>query len=251
MRLNPSLIPVKRIASNQARSMFPSDVIEQAAKAILEAEGMITPIVVRQLSFQEFEVIDGHLEYYAAVRAREINLERGEMIDAIVVQPENEAAILEQVRLLRAGREPEKGQRTTSDKGNLSAIENRLDNLEKQIGNQLGELNRRLVELNQQNSQQQRNSQQQIAELIHATVSNVIQEQLSTIVDQIVQQVGTNRNKVIAPVEELEERVEAEGYEKLTVPELKALARGRGLTGYSSKRRADLLAFIKQVASRL
>lgn len=243
MSLNPSLIPIKKITSSQARSTFSSEVIEQAAKAILDAEGTINPLVVRQLSFQEFEVIDGHLEYYAAVRAKELDLEKGEMIDAIVVQPENESAISEQIRLLRARKETDEVKRSDS-----SAIDNRLDNLEKQIQNQLGELNRRLLDLNQQSPQQQRNSQQQMA-LIQATVSNAIQEQLSTVVQQIVQQVGTSRRKAIAPVEDLEEKVKTEGYEKLTVEELKALARGRGLTGFYGKRKADLLAFIKQATA--
>lgn len=241
MSLNPSLIPVKKITSNQPRSSFSQDVLEQAAKAILEAEGTINPIVVRQVSLREFEVIEGHLEYYAAVRAREIDLGRGEMIDAIVVQPENEAAILEQICLLRSSKQTEPSIQSTSDS---SAIEHRLNNLEKQIENQLGELNRKLVDLNQS-----RNSQQQMAELIHATVSAVMKEQLSTIVEQIVQAVGTSRKKAIVPVEELEERIKTEGYEKLTAVELKALAKGRGLTGYSGKRKAELITLIKRSAS--
>lgn len=250
MRLNPALLPVKTITSKQARSLFPSDVIEEAARAILEAEGMINPIVVRELRFQEFEVIDGHLEYYAAVRARELDLAKGEMIDAIIIEPENEAAILEQIRLLRAGKETEKiGQSPSPVATDSSAIETRLNNLEKQIENQLSELNRRLLELNQQNPQQQRNSQQQIAELIHTTVSNAMQEKLSMLVEQIVQQVGTSRRKASVSVEELEEIVKTEGYEKLTVEQLKVLARGRGLTGYSGKRKTDLVTLIEQAAS--
>ncbi|BAU10810.1 hypothetical protein LEP3755_13020 [Leptolyngbya sp. NIES-3755] len=239
MSLNPSLLPVKKIKSSQARSMYPSEVIEQAANAILEAEGTINPIVVRQLNYQEFEVIDGHLEYHAAARAKELDLAGGEMIDAIVVEPENEAAILEQIRLLRSSKQSETPMQSTSDSS--SAIKHRLTNLEKQIENQLGELNRKLLDLNQP-----RNSQQQMAELIHTTVSAVMKEQVSTIVQQIVQEVGTSRKKAIVPVEELEERVKTEGFEKLTAAELKSLAKGRGLTGYSSKRKADLIAFIKQ-----
>lgn len=188
-------------------------------------------------------MVDGHFEYYAAVRAKELDLARGEMTDAIVVEPENEAAILEQVRLLRAGKESEKVEQSDS-----SLIEARLNNLEKQIENQLGELNRRLLDFNQQSPQQQRNTQQQMAELIHTTVLDAIKEQLSTIVQQIVQEVGASRRKAIVPVEELEEKVKVEGYEKLTAGELKALARGRGLIGYSGKRKADLLTFIKQAA---
>ncbi|MER3433929.1 MAG: chromosome partitioning protein ParB [Leptolyngbya sp. ERB_1_1] len=142
MSLNPSLIPVKKITSSQARSTFPPEVIEEAAKAILGAEGTINPIVVRQLSFQEFEVIDGHLEYYAAIRAKELDLAGGEMIDAIVVQPENEAAILEQIKLLRTPIE------TSSAKSpqETSSTDFRITNLEKFIEKQFTELNQKHLE---------------------------------------------------------------------------------------------------------
>ncbi|MBE9013838.1 hypothetical protein IQ250_26985 [Pseudanabaenaceae cyanobacterium LEGE 13415] len=140
MSLNSSLIPVKKITSNQSRSSFPQDVIEQAAKAILEAEGTINPIVVRQVSLREFEVIEGHLEYYAAVRAREIDLGRGEMIDAIVVQPENESAILEQIKLLRT--QPE----TVSTITSTVDSSDRATNLEKFIEQQFSELHQKHLE---------------------------------------------------------------------------------------------------------
>lgn len=245
MSLNPSLIPVKKITSSQARSTFPSEVIEQAAKAILEAEGTINPIVVRQISLREFEVIEGHLEYYAAVRAREIDLERAEMIDAIVVQPENEAAILEQIQLLRPHQDSEKVDRTTSDS---STIEYRLNNLEKQIETQLGDLGRKLLELQQQNQQIQRNSQQQKAELAH-NVADVIQEQLSTTAQYIIQEVRKPKPPILS-IEELEKKVKTEGYEKLSSNELKRLASGRGLEGRSKyTTKAALITFLKQSAS--
>lgn len=245
MSLHPSLLPVKKIKSNQARSTFSPDAIEQAAKAILDAEGTINPLVVRQLSFQEFEVIDGHLEYYAAVRAKELDLVRGEMIDAIVIPPEKESAILEQVRLLRADKEVEVVPSTVTSDSTM--LEQRLSNLEKQIENQLSDLNRRLLDLNQQSSQ--RNSQAQIAEVIHTTISTVFREQLPAIVQQILQEVGTRRKKTViaVPVEELEEKVKSEGYDALTVSQLIDLAKGRGLRGYSSHRspKASLITFIK------
>ncbi|MGG6268220.1 ParB N-terminal domain-containing protein [Leptolyngbya sp. AN03gr2] len=249
MSLHPSLLPVKKIKSNQARSTFSPDAIEQAAKAILDAEGTINPLVVRQLSFQEFEVIDGHLEYYAAVRAKELDLVKGEMIDAIVVPPEKESAILEQVRLLRAEKEAKVMPSPLAVASDLTMLEQRLSNLEKQIENQLSELNRRLLDFNQQSSQ--RNLQEQIADAIHATISTVFKEQLSTIVQQIVQEVGTSRKRVVVPVEELEEKVKSEGYEQLSAEELKTLARGRELKGRSKyKTKAALIAFMKQSTSK-
>jgi ParB family chromosome partitioning protein len=143
MSLNPSRVPVKKITSSQPRSTFPSEAIEQVANAILKAEGTINPIVLRQISFQEFEVIDGHFEYYAAVRAKELDLAGGEMIDAIVLHPENEAAILEQIKLLRTQSDV---QPSIGSPQNTSSIESRITNLEKFIENQFNELNQKHLE---------------------------------------------------------------------------------------------------------
>ena len=144
MSLNPSLIPVKKITSSQARSMFSDEVIEQAASAILAAEGTINPIVVRQISLREFEVIDGHLEYYAAIRAKELDLAKGEMIDAIVVQPENETAILEQVKLLRSQVKLSSSAATSQQA--TEGIDSRITNLEKFIEKQFSELSQKHIE---------------------------------------------------------------------------------------------------------
>ncbi len=139
MKLAASLIPVNWITSKVPRSTFPEDAIEQSANAILEAEGLINPIVVRQVSLKEFEVISGHFEYYAAVRAREIDLARGEMIDAIVLtvttQPETESALMRQIELLR--------QPISSADSSLSQeatpVEARLTNLEKYLKKKFSE----------------------------------------------------------------------------------------------------------------
>lgn len=152
MKLNPSLIPVSRITSRLPRSTFSEDAIEQAANSILSAEGIINPIVVRQVSFKEFEVVSGDFEYYAAARAREIDLARGEMIDAIVLTietaPETEVALLRQVELLRhqapmqevpVQSTPNVGQATTN-------VESRITNLEKFLEKQLAEWSQKHLE---------------------------------------------------------------------------------------------------------
>ncbi|MGI2906235.1 ParB N-terminal domain-containing protein [Tolypothrix sp. VBCCA 56010] len=101
MKLSTSLVAVKKITSNKPRSSFPNDELEQAAKLILESEGVINPIVVRRTSLQSYEVVDGDFEYYAATRAREIDSRKGEMIGVFIVEPENEESITKQVELLR------------------------------------------------------------------------------------------------------------------------------------------------------
>lgn len=142
MSLDSSLIPVRKIVSHVPRSTFLDEQIEQTAKAILDAEGIINPIIVRQLSFQEFEVVEGHLEYYAAVRARELDLARGEMTDVIILEPENEAAVLAQIELLRTSSQ----QSEASTLPETPISDSRITNLEKFIEKQFSELNQKHLE---------------------------------------------------------------------------------------------------------
>ncbi|MGK7891665.1 MAG: helix-hairpin-helix domain-containing protein [Leptolyngbyaceae cyanobacterium] len=102
MKLPTKLVAVKKISSEVARSQFPADDIEKTAHLIIAVEGIINPIILRRTSLESYEVVEGHLEYYAAVRAREINPLKGEMIQAIVIEPNNEEAILGQIDCLRS-----------------------------------------------------------------------------------------------------------------------------------------------------
>lgn len=150
MKLSASLIPVKGITSKVPRSTFPEDAIEQSANAILEAEGLINPIVVRQVSLKEFEVVSGHFEYYAAVRAREIDLARGEMIDAIVLtvttQPETESALMRQIELLRQPNFSASSSPVPVPSQEVTPVEARLTNLEKFLERQFSEWNQKHLE---------------------------------------------------------------------------------------------------------
>jgi len=64
-----SLVDVKDITSNMTRSSFPEADLDRIAQMILDCEGIIRPLVLK-LTGQRVAV-DGHFEYYAAVRARE------------------------------------------------------------------------------------------------------------------------------------------------------------------------------------
>lgn len=129
MKLSTSLVAVKKITSFVPRSSFSNHELEQSARLILEAEGIINPIVLCRTSLESYEVVDGDFEYYAAARAREIDLLKGEMIGAFIIEDENEKCIKEQINLLRKPK-PAGG---TQDSFGIEGIEIRLTNLESRI----------------------------------------------------------------------------------------------------------------------
>lgn len=137
MKLSTSLVAVRKITSNGPRSTFPDDEIEKVAKLIVETEGIINPIIVRRTSLESYEVIDGHFEYYAAARAREIDLARGEMVSAYIIEDEKEEFIIEQIKLLRKPKSiaPVNGGSVATER-----IENRLTNLESRLEKRINDI---------------------------------------------------------------------------------------------------------------
>ncbi|MEH2113635.1 ParB N-terminal domain-containing protein [Nostoc sp.] len=136
MKLAISLVAVKKITSNKLRSIFADDELEQAARLILDSEGVINPIVVRRTSLQSYEVVDGDFEYYAAVRAREIDPRKGEMIGVFIIESENEETLTRQVELFRQ----QKTDSSVQTSFNFKDMEQFLINLEsrfEKITNQL------------------------------------------------------------------------------------------------------------------
>jgi hypothetical protein len=104
MRLSTSFVAVRKIISSTSPADFDSDKIEHLAHQIVKSEGIIRPLVLNRTSLESYEVVEGHFEYHAAVRAREIDLRRAEMIAAYILDPENDdvsESIVEQIKLLK------------------------------------------------------------------------------------------------------------------------------------------------------
>lgn len=90
---------------SQKRSQFEETRIEEIANLFLKARDTINPVIVRKISPISFEILEGYLEYYAALRAEEID-EQFTSIQAYIVPPELESTILEQYRRLRTSSNP-------------------------------------------------------------------------------------------------------------------------------------------------
>ncbi|NEQ65469.1 MAG: hypothetical protein F6K21_08220, partial [Symploca sp. SIO2D2] len=136
MKLSTSLVAVKKITSTVPRSNFPDEELEQVAQLILQAEGVINPVILQRSSLDTYEVIAGDFEYYAAARAREIDPRKGEMIGAFLVEEENEEVLKQQVELLRKS----KAAVVEPTPPSSTALESRLTNIESRIENRINEL---------------------------------------------------------------------------------------------------------------
>lgn len=95
-------IDVKEIECNVSRSSFSEDDIEALSDLILSSDGMFRPLILKQVGVEKYVVIEGQLEYFAAVRAREKNPRKGEMVNAFLVTSSDEAVIQNQIELLNS-----------------------------------------------------------------------------------------------------------------------------------------------------
>lgn len=139
--IQQSLVEVKSITSKISRSKFNEQQIEEAAKAIVEAKGIINPIILARTGINSFEVVNGHFEYYAAARAKEIDLASAETIAAYIIDGENKA-INKQIDIFRkANKSLDNPTIANSNSQNHTGnLATRINNLESRFENRLNEL---------------------------------------------------------------------------------------------------------------
>jgi hypothetical protein len=108
--------------------------IEALANTIINLGGLVNVPVVQQISVDEYELISGYLEYYAYLKAREIDPRLPDRITAFVSNTKNQAAIHQQLEILQAIENPKQdsSQSTTSKPFEINL---QIKNLESSINN--------------------------------------------------------------------------------------------------------------------
>jgi hypothetical protein len=139
------MVDVESVTSNVPRSNFEEADLEILADMILESGGILKPLVLKKIGFEQYEVVDGHFEYYSAVRAKEKNSSEGDMIGALIISSEQEDIVLRQVATLKGVEFPssEKPLKQTSETQNL---ELRMTNMELRFEKQLNDLKSELTQ---------------------------------------------------------------------------------------------------------
>jgi ParB-like nuclease domain len=93
-------VDVKSIKSDFPKSNLIADEIEQLADLILESDGLLRPLILQESGAGKYKIIEGHREYYAAVRAKEKNIAKAEMVNAFVLDNSIKKSALAQLNLL-------------------------------------------------------------------------------------------------------------------------------------------------------
>jgi ParB-like nuclease domain len=99
-------VDTKSIKSSRPKSDFDEKDIEDLADSILESGGLYRPILLKQSGAGAYDVVDGHLAYHAAARAREKDLEKGSEVNGIILDDDYAEGSLAQVRKLAKAESP-------------------------------------------------------------------------------------------------------------------------------------------------
>ena len=141
--MNFSLVDVKSITSNESRSNFSEADLENLADIIIETGGIIRPLVVKVTGVESYTVVDGHFEYYAAVRAREKNPRQAEMVNAFVIAPKLEDLVVKQVASLKG---IDSSSKIVTPQPETTKLEPRLANLELRLEKQFNEFKSEFIQ---------------------------------------------------------------------------------------------------------
>jgi len=99
-KLMLAIVPVGRISCDIPASNFDRNELEIAGQLALTIGGfVIPPVVVRDST--GYKVVAGYFQYHAAVAARQLNPKAGETIPVILLESENQATALSQLKMLR------------------------------------------------------------------------------------------------------------------------------------------------------
>jgi hypothetical protein len=93
-------VDVKSIKSEISQDKFDRSKIEEVADLILANDGLLRPLIIKQTGLESYTVIEGNLEYYAAVRAKEKDLKKGEMVNAFLIPIDRQQLAIDQLSLL-------------------------------------------------------------------------------------------------------------------------------------------------------
>ncbi len=226
MKLSTSLVAVKKINSTVDRSKFSDDELERTAKLILEAEGIINPLILRRTSLESYEVVDGHFEYYAGAKAREKDPRKGEMIGAFIIEPENEEVLKEQVEVLRKQASIENDTKLRQENSSQDKLKTLNDKVERVA---------EAVKIIDKIDSKQTSTQDKLESVIDK-------------VEQVIEAVKRIENILKKPIEITPGQFSQPEtpLDKMTVTHLRSKAKERNIKGYSKMKKNDLIAALKE-----
>jgi len=227
------LVDVKNIISHKQFTDFDSRVLDELADRILECEGILKPLVLKPMEPENYVVIEGDLEYFAAMRAREKDSQKGKMINAFVISPNDEEIIRKQLSALR-------GQTLLLPK--LAVSHEQMLSM-----TSIMEMVQRLEQCFHRHMEKVDNRLGRLEEVVDFHRLEDVLTQRLEILRREIEKISEDKTKHLHGtfLSNLSLR-STSGYENMKLKELKELARDRHLKGYSNLKKHELVAIHRE-----
>lgn len=144
-----ALVDVKSVKSDVSRSSFSESQLEAMSETILNCDGLIKPLILQIDGIDSYSVIEGHFEYYAAVRAQEKNPRQAEMVNAFIVPKKNVELVKQQTQILQGIASPEESHPVTSTSVGTDQLQNIELRFERLVNDLRSEQTQTSKEINQ------------------------------------------------------------------------------------------------------
>ncbi|MEA2059277.1 MAG: Rho termination factor N-terminal domain-containing protein [Thermodesulfobacteriota bacterium] len=235
------LVDVKSIMSSVSLEKIDKAKVEKLADSILECEGLVRPLLLKPTGPESYIVVEGDMEYHAALKAREKNPRKGEMVNAFVISPSAEQAIFRQLKelenflpLFSSYHEIKSGGKFPVNEGAELIHSKILQSLQKELTNILSSLPSQLTRMMQQ---------------MEISFQTLINERLTQWENRsqafLNEQLTQWENKIFESARQTvsvdEIQTVKKDIENKTIAELKVLAKAKKIKGYSRMRKAELV----------
>jgi chaperonin cofactor prefoldin len=183
-KISHAIVLVEEIKSSLPRTEFSETELNEAAQLLLKIEGVITPPILLETGIDSYKVIEGDFQYYAALRAEEIDPLKGETINAYIVKYEEEVPVYKkQIEVFRQGKtlppQPvSKKEQVTELQSRDNMLHDAIKNMSDQIAKMSEQINTLQASLTKPISQPavtpEQTTKQPTEQPLQATTSNII-----------------------------------------------------------------------------
>ncbi len=127
MSIKTVIVDLESITTPQPPQVAKS-VIEALANTITQLKGLVHPPILKAVGIDEYELLSGHLEFYAYLQARKFDASLPDRITALIANQKTEDAIRQQLQIIQGSSSSQSTANSSAslDLGNLEAKLDRL-----------------------------------------------------------------------------------------------------------------------------
>jgi DNA uptake protein ComE-like DNA-binding protein len=211
MSFSTSLVDLDSITPTVQRSSFKEAELEKLAQLIIKIGGIIKPIILKRTGLESYEIIEGDFEYYATIKATEIDPDYSAMIRAFIAENTNETEIKEQVELLLTGTS------ISSTPTPTMSWEDMNENLRNLLNQAILPINNRIEQLSLTSSSVLPPTVASFGKSQEESISSLTPQQLENMLRNFLEPIKSRIEKIESKQQEIIDRLQSQKNRKINI----------------------------------